>query len=144
MRIQPLQAIVALHGMKELDNIIAKRNKNATYLDKLLNNDRLKEFVKIPVRNKKNYETQSLYMGLFEDRDDLIKYLIKNGIEAKIHYPIPLHLQEAAKQYGYKKSDFPISENQAHKLVTLPIHQYINNEQIEYMYETINNYYFKN
>jgi aminotransferase EvaB len=143
MRIQPLQAIVALHGMKELDNIIAKRNINAKYLDKLLNDDRLKEFVKVPVRIEKNYETQSLYMGLFEDRNNLIKYLIKNGIEAKIHYPIPLHLQEAAKQYGYKKGDFQISENQADKLVTLPIHQYINNEQIEYMFETISNYYFK-
>jgi len=141
MRIQPLQAIVASFGLKNLDSILEKRNQNAQYLDKLLSSKDLAKWVLTPVRDERNYETHSLYMGLFEYRDKLLKYLIENGIEAKIHYPIPLHLQEAAKKYGYKKGDFPKAEIQANKLLTLPTHQYLDNEQIEYMVSTIKNFY---
>ena len=92
------------------------RNKNAQYLDGLLSSKELHGLIQIPVRDSRNYETHSLYMGLFENRDELIEYLVKNQIEAKIHYPTPLHLQEAAKVDGYKKGDFPNAENQAKKL----------------------------
>jgi len=141
MRIQPLQAIVASVGLKNLDSILEKRNKNAQYLDELLNSKELDGLVQIPVRDPRNYETHSLYMGLFDNRDELIKHLVENQIEAKIHYPIPLHLQEAAKEYGYKKGDFPKSEKQAQKLVTLPIHQFLEPNQIKYMSEIIKNFY---
>ena len=79
-RLQPLQAIVAMHGLKTLKSIIYKRNKNAQILDKNLSH--LKT-IHIPKRLKNYTETFALYMGLFEQRDDLLKYLIKNNIEAK-------------------------------------------------------------
>ena len=107
----------------------------------MLSSKDLDEWVLPPVRDERNYETHSLYMCLFEYRDKLLKYLIENGIEAKIHYPIPLHLQEASKIYGYKIGDFSKAEIQADKLITLPIHQYVDREQIEYMVNTIKNFY---
>jgi len=141
MRIQPLQAIVASYGLKNLDSILETRNKNAQYLDGLLSSKELHGLIQIPVRDSRNYETHSLYMGLFENRDELIEYLVKNQIEAKIHYPTPLHLQEAAKVYGYKKGDFPNAENQAKKLVTLPIHQFLEKEHIDFMANMIRSFY---
>ena len=56
--------------------------------------------------------------------DGLVKYLIKNSIEAKIHYPKPLHLQKAAKVLKHQIGSFPNAEMQAKKLLTLPVHQY--------------------
>ena len=79
-------------------------------------------------------------MARFDRRDELIKYLIKNGIEAKIHYPVPLHLQNAAKNLGYKEGDFPVSEKYCKEILTLPVHQYITSDQIDYMIQKI--YYF--
>jgi dTDP-4-amino-4,6-dideoxygalactose transaminase len=144
MRMQPLQAIVASFGLKDLDRVINVRNENAVFLDSLLSRSELEDFVKIPVRSNRNVETQSLYMGLFEQRDELIKYLSKNEIEAKIHYPIPLHLQAASKPFGYKAGDFPTAEYQAGKLVTLPIHQFLTRHQIRFVAETISSFYLGN
>lgn len=143
MRIQPLQAIVASFGLKNLGNILEKRNENAVFLDKLLSSKELERYVKIPVRDVRNYETYSLYMGLFEFRDELVNYLIENQIEAKIHYPIPLHLQEASVPYGYKLGDFPKSEMQAQKLITIPIHQYLGKEELNYVGSKIKDFYNK-
>jgi len=139
MRLQPLQAVVALEGMKTVRSIIKKRNINARQMDMGLKN--LYPKVILPKRLKNYNETFALYMALFKKRDQLLKYLIKNKIEAKIHYPIPLHLQKAARKLGYKKGDFKVAENQAKKLITLPIHQFINGEQIKYVIKTITKFY---
>ena len=140
-RLQPLQAIVASNELKNIPKIIKQRNINANYLDSAFLNKRCKKYVKIPIRNKKNIESYSLYMALFEDRDVLIKYLNKNKIEAKIHYKIPLHLQQAAKKLKYSKGSFPEAEKQAAKLITLPVHQFLKKNQLDYMIEKIFSFY---
>ena len=116
-------------------------------------NDRLQPFQAVvgelapkiitPHRPSENRESYQLYLALAERRNELVKYLIERGIEAKIHYPIPIHLQEAAQELGYKKGDFPICEAQADSIITLPAHQYINEEQIQYMVQEIKNFYQK-
>ena len=82
-------------------------------------------------------------MASFKQRNKLKSYLLKNGIEVKIHYPVPLHLQKAAKSLGYKKGDFPKAEKQAKELLTLPIHQYLSKKQINYLAQKIENFYSK-
>jgi len=139
-RLQPLQAVVADIELKKINSIISKRNKNAIIFDKKLSKIK---FVKIPKREKKNIETFALYMARFKKRDRLKKYLIKNGIEVKIHYPIPLHLQKASKILGYKKGNFPEAEKQAKELLTLPVHQYLSKKQINFIVQKIENFYNK-
>ena len=141
MRLQPLQAIVAMRCLPELDNIITIRNKNAEKMDKLLSIDELIPYVTPPKRCKSNVETHALYMGLFKNRDTLKEFLESNGIEVKIHYPIPLHLQKSAQVYGYKVGDFPVSEAQAKELLTIPIHQFVNEEMIDWIANCIKRFY---
>jgi dTDP-4-amino-4,6-dideoxygalactose transaminase len=80
-------------------------------------------------------------MVLCENRDKLLKYLQDKKVDAKIHYPIPLHLQEAALDLGYKVGSFPIAESQAKKIITLPVHQFLNQDQLEYMVDCIKDFY---
>ena len=141
MRLQPLQAIVASHILKTVDETVESRNQNAQILDEGLN--KLVPFVKTPPRPVGFRESYSLYMARFEKRDELLNYLIGRGIEVKIHYPIPLHLQEAAKGLGYKRGDFPVSESYCEEILTLPAHQFITTEQIEFMLDQIHNFYHK-
>lgn len=141
MRIQPLQAIVAMRGMAHLSEIIEKRNANALNLDKMLGQEKLRPFVSIPERVKGNIETFSLYMGLFEQRDKLMQYLQTAGIEVKIHYPVPLHLQKASQALGYQRGMFKCAEQQANKLMTIPVHQYILEEQLIYTVDKIKAFY---
>ena len=113
-RLDTIQAAVANYKMKnKLDNITKKRIQNATMLDKMLSNNKNVITVK---RLKHLKEVFHLYhINVFKKRDSLQKYLIKNNIDAKVHYPIPVHLQKAAKYLKYKKGDFPVSEKLANK-----------------------------
>jgi dTDP-3-amino-2,3,6-trideoxy-4-keto-D-glucose/dTDP-3-amino-3,4,6-trideoxy-alpha-D-glucose/dTDP-2,6-dideoxy-D-kanosamine transaminase len=142
MRLQPLQAIVAGHILKTVDETVAMRNENARLLDEGLKE--LYPLVVVPPRPTQYRETYSLYMARFKFRDKLMEHLIEKDIEAKVHYPVPLHLQEAAKNLGYKYGDFPVSESYGEEILTLPAHQFLSIEQIEYMLKQIREFYNKN
>ncbi|PPR47620.1 MAG: dTDP-3-amino-3,6-dideoxy-alpha-D-galactopyranose transaminase [Alphaproteobacteria bacterium MarineAlpha5_Bin8] len=141
MRLQPLQAIVAMNELKTIKSIVAKRNLNASLLDKAL--AKLHPLIVLPERPKGNVESFALYMCLAEDRNELLKFLNQKNIEAKIHYPKPLHLQKASSIFRYKKGDFPVSEFQADRIITLPVHQYLSKRQIEFIISQIFYFYKK-
>jgi dTDP-4-amino-4,6-dideoxygalactose transaminase len=142
MRMQPLQAIVGSHGLNRLSNTIALRNRNARILDEGLS--KLVGHVHVPKRMEGHVETFALYMALFENRDALKDHLIENGIEVKIHYPIPLHRQEAAKHNcRFDKNKLGNADHQADRLITLPVHQFLNPEHMEYTVNIIRNFYRK-
>ena len=139
MRLQPLQAIVAIEGLKKIDRVIKQRNKNAKKLDKELK--KLTPNIILPNRIEGYKESFALYMILAEKRDELLAYLHKRKIEAKVHYPIPLNKQKASKIYNYNQKDFITANQQAKKLITLPIHQYLRNNQLDFMIKSIKNFY---
>jgi aminotransferase EvaB len=138
-RLDTIQAAVANYKMKnKLDNITSKRIKNATMLDKLLSHNK-----KITLVGRLKYlkEVFHLYHINVNNRDKLQDYLIKNDIDAKVHYPIPVHLQKAAKYLKYKKGDFPIAEKLANTSLSLPVHEFIQKKHIDHMVKTINKFY---
>ena len=137
-RMQPLQAIVAIHGLTKIQNVIKSRNQNAKFYDLQLKE--LKEYVKIPHRPKGYIETFALYMIECKNRDKLLSFLIKNKIEAKVHYPKPLHKQKAYQE-NYKKVNLPVSEKQSKNLITLPVHQFLGKKQLTFVIKTIKKFY---
>jgi len=139
IRLQPLQAIVASLELPKIDKIVRDRNVNAKYFDLALK--QLGSKVTTPKRVANDVETYSLYMVLCKERDNLIKYLREKKIDAKIHYPIPLHLQEAALNLGYEEGSFPVTEDQAYKILTLPVHQYLKETQLKYVIDCISDFY---
>ncbi len=140
-RMQPLQCIVALWGLKKIKNVIKKRNINAKYYDKRL--IELKKFIKVPSRIKGFTETFALYMILCKNRDKLKTFLEKKNIEVKIHYPKGLNQQPAFKKFNKKRNygKFEISDNQARTLLTIPVHQFINRKQQDYLIKNLKNFY---
>jgi len=138
-RLDSLQAVVGNYLINDIDKITETRIKWANTLDAGLAG--LNEFITIPERKPDRRYVYHLYMLMVKERDKLLEYLLKNGIEAKVHYPIPLHLQEAARHLGYKKGDFPVVEAQAKSIITLPVHQHLRREQIDYMIEMIHKFY---
>jgi len=70
-------------------------------------------------------------------RDDLQKFLNKNGVETLIHYPVPPHLQKAYSELNFKKGDFPIAEEIADTCLSLPIYRGLTESEIDYVCETI-------
>tara|TARA_Y100000590_G_scaffold163199_1_gene187077 strand:+ start:12846 stop:13994 length:1149 start_codon:yes stop_codon:yes gene_type:complete len=140
-RLDTIQAVVANYKMrKKLDNITKKRIKNAKILDKFLSKNKNVVTVK---RLKYLKEVFHLYHINVKKRDSLQKYLIKNNIDAKVHYPIPIHLQDAAKYLRYKKGDFPVAEKMANTSLSLPVHEFIGSRHIQHMVNSIEKFYKK-
>ena len=140
-RLDTIQAVVANYKMKKkLDNITNKRIKNATMLDRLLSNNKNVATVK---RLKHLKEVFHLYHINVKKRDLLQKYLIKNNVDAKVHYPIPVHLQKAAKYLKYKKGDFPVAESMASTSLSLPVHEFIDERHVRHMVNSIDKFYSK-
>ena len=62
------------------------------------------------------------------------------GIKTTVHYPIPIHLQPASRRLGYKEGDLPVTEKQAHEILSLPIHQYLTDIDLERVINTVNSF----
>ena len=136
---QPLQCVVLSHGLDRLEQTIRRRNHNAKLLDSGLGEI---QGIKLPSRPKGYIETFALYMALCKNRDDLMKHLSSHQIEAKVHYPLPLHQQKAASEgCVFNELYLEVSTKQADALVTLPVHQFVNDDQIHHMVETISKFY---
>ena len=63
--------------------------------------------------------------------------LRQKGVDAKIHYPTSMHLQPAAKVYGYKKGDFPIAEMLSDTSISLPVHEFVTKKNLRFMSKII-------
>ncbi len=140
-RFDNLQAIVGNYLFDSLDETIEKRIQYAKILDAALSSEKLSSHIQLPKRSANAKHVFHLYQFQVSERDKLLQHLVENGIEAKVHYPIPLHLQPAATQYGYKKGDFPFAEKQSAQSITLPCHQFLKEDQIRYMAEVIEHFY---
>ena len=138
-RLQPIQAVVGSRVLDTMEDIIEIRNRNARQLDEGLS--RLEGRIWIPSRPKSNREVYQLYQIGVTNRKEILPYLIEKGIEAKVHYPVPLHLQKAAKSLGHKLGDFPVCERQADEILTIPAHQNVSSEQIDFILNTFYSFY---
>jgi len=138
-RMDNLQASILNFRLKNLQNIILKRRKNA----ELYNNYIDSKHVYMPKETNKEFNTYHTFVIQTESRDKLKKYLLSKGIKTAIHYPFPIHLQPCAKKFGYKKGDFKKTESQSNRILTLPINQFLSKKNIIFIAENINNFFYK-
>ncbi len=138
-RLDTLQAIVANFLLeKKLDNITQKRIENAANYDALLADC---PGIRIPARPSDRKQVYHLYIVRAERRDDLVTFLNANGVDAKVHYPIPMHLQPAALEYGYHVGDFPVAERTCNEVISLPVHEFITRDNCEHVAKKIREFY---
>jgi dTDP-3-amino-2,3,6-trideoxy-4-keto-D-glucose/dTDP-3-amino-3,4,6-trideoxy-alpha-D-glucose/dTDP-2,6-dideoxy-D-kanosamine transaminase len=137
-RLDTVQAVVARHLLAKLGHITESRIAHATYFDQQL---RSIPQISIPRRDADKRAVYHFYMVSCELRDELQKHLIERGVDAKVHYPVPMHLQPAAAAFGHKPGDFPVTEARATRALSLPVHEFITREQQDFVVETIGMFY---
>ena len=138
-RLDNMQAAVARHVMKSLAEVIDRRRHNAGLYDELLAG--LGEYVTIPPRRANARHVFHTYVVMVRDRGRLCRHLAERGVDTKVHYPVPIHLQKPCRAMGYKRGDFPQAERQAESIVSLPVHQHLSDEQVRYVCEAIGEFY---
>jgi dTDP-4-amino-4,6-dideoxygalactose transaminase len=136
-RLDAIQAAVLRIKLKRLPEWTTARQRNARYYNELLANV---PGIVTPTEADFAQSVYHLYVIHADNRDALQQYLAEKGIATGLHYPQPLHLQAAYQYLGHKKGAFPITENSASKLLSLPMFPELTNKQIEYIAETIKNY----
>jgi len=117
-RLDTLQAVVLQAKLAHLARWNDERRAAADRYDQLLRDI---DGVRLPVTAEGNLHVFHLYVVRVTNRDRVLEHLRASGIEAAIHYPIPLHLQEAFRFLGYREGDFPIAEAAAREILSLPI-----------------------
>ena len=139
-RLDTFQAVVGNWLLPSAKKIANQRIKNANYYDKELSKI---EEITIPPRIKGKKIVYHLYIIFAKHRDELLKFCLKKGIEAKVHYPRPMYLQENLKFLKHKKGDFPVTDEHTKKIITFPCDQHLSKKEMKYVINCVGEFYRK-
>jgi dTDP-4-amino-4,6-dideoxygalactose transaminase len=126
-RLDTLQAVVLSAKLAHLSDWNGARSVAASRYDELLADLPLV----LPVTAPANTHVWHLYVVLVDQRDAVLQKLHSQGVGAGVHYPIPIHLQGAYRDLGHRSGDFPVAENLANRVLSLPMHPGIRPEDQE-------------
>ena len=132
-RLDTMQAAILRVKLRYLEKWNAARRWNAKLYQKHLEGSG----VVVPGEAGGAESVWHLYVIRAEQRDALKEHLVNKGISAGIHYPIPIHLQPAYQDLGYKRGDFPVTEAYADRILSLPMYAELMDRQIEFICQTI-------
>ncbi len=141
-RITDLCAAIGLAQVKKIDRFNKKRIENAQKLHEGLKNIAGLIVPKVKEGNKHVFNQYTIRItGHFKsNRKEFILYLEKQGIGYGIYYPKPLHLHPHFRKMGYKEGDFPVAENIANQVLSLPVHPSVTEEEINFIIDKIQTY----
>lgn len=133
-RLDTLQAAVLKVKLKYLDSWNRRRQKNAEYFNQHLKDLNIKTPF-VPEYTTHIYHQYVLRLNM--PAKGLIEHLRNKGIDARVYYPQPLHLQKCFKHLGYKKGDFPESEKASLNTLAIPVYPDLTTQEKDYIIDSI-------
>jgi dTDP-4-amino-4,6-dideoxygalactose transaminase len=136
-RLDEIQAAILRIKLRHLENAnIGRRALAREY------NKRLSQIpgVITPTERPEATHVYHLYVLRVPHRDEMLEWLSRHGVGAAVHYPVPIHLQEATKHLGYKEGDFPVTEQLAGEIISLPIYPELGIDEVNYVCQTIGDF----
>ena len=131
-RMDTIQAAILLEELEIYDQEQIERDRVAAAYT-----ERLEGVVKTPVVPEGQSSVWAQYSVQSDSRDRIREALSKEGIPTAVFYPIPIHLSTAYKHLGYKKGDFPVAEAASERIFSLPMHPYLELDQIDLICDVI-------
>ena len=139
-RLDTVQAAILRIKLQHLEEYHQLRQEAAAWYD-----DHLSGIKEIHIPARSSFSTHIFHQYTLQvlpsQRDRLKQHLRENGIPSQVYYPLPLHLQRAYKDLGYREGDFPVSEELCQKVLSLPMHTELNREQLAYITDQIHQFY---
>ena len=135
-RLDEIQAAFLLVQLPLLDGWTEERRQRAMRYNELL-----RPFVETPEENDGEYCVWQTYVVKAEGRDELLKFLQDRGVEANVHYPLPLHVQKPAQDLGYREGDFPVTMSLARRILSLPLYPEMTDEHQDYVVDLVEEFY---
>lgn len=123
-----IQGAVLRVKLKHLDAANEGRRRNAALYLELLAGEKQ---IQLPVEAAGRRHVWHIFPIRTANRDAVMEILNQRGVGCGIHYPIPVHLQEAYSSLGLKRGSFPVAERCADQFISLPMFPELSREQIE-------------
>lgn len=138
-RLDSIQAAVLDVKLKYLDEYAEKRRWAAAMYNKAFSGH---PKIKIPVEYERSTHVYHQYTLIIDEayRDGLLEYLQSKNVPCAIYYPVPMHMQKAYPDARYKEGDFPVTEELSRKVISLPMHTELDEEQIEFITSSVLEY----
>lgn len=135
-RLDTIQAAILRVKLPHLDSYIEARQKAAAYYDNALkNNPKITTPYIAPYSNHTYHQYTMILEGV--DRDALMQKMTEAGIPTNIYYPLPIHKQKGFQQYGFNADGLQLTEELTLKVLSLPMHTELSEEQLEYITKTL-------
>lgn len=133
-RLDEMQAAILRVKLKYLDKWIEERRRNAKKYNKMLS-----EMHDVTPPKERSYAKHVYYLYVIRTRrrNDMQKWLSYKGISTGIHYPVPVHLQEAYRHLGLREGDFPVVEECSREILSLPMFPELTENEIRYVCQSI-------
>jgi len=137
-RLDTLQASILLVKLQYLEAWTEKRRAHARFYQ-----EHLQGLHQVQMPQDKPWERAVYHTFVIQadDRDELRSYLAQQGIGTAIHYPIPIHLQGAARSLPHALGDFPVTERQSRRILSLPVYPELGEKELNYIVSSIRSFY---
>lgn len=139
-RLDEMQAAILRVKLKYLDQWNGERRKKALMYKRMFESTE----VRCPVEREKARHVYHLFVIQMKRRNALQVFLKEKGIETLIHYPVPIHLQKAYAELGYRRGDLPVTEKYAHETLSLPFYPELTTEEMREVQEQVRTFFCKN
>jgi dTDP-4-amino-4,6-dideoxygalactose transaminase len=140
-RLDALQAAVLQIKLKYLDQWTEGRRRNAERYQQLFARTRHADRVSLPPTVPGNFHVYNQFTVRAPKRDELRAFLKEKGVGTEVYYPLPMHLQNCYRDLGHQKGSFPLSEQAAKEVMSLPIYPELTEVQQSYVVEMIAEFY---
>lgn len=135
-RLDSIQAAVLLVKLTHLDawnarsRAIAGRYRAA-----------LARYMWVPTDRPEEEPVYHRFIVQAEDRDRMMAFLAREGVETKVNYPIPIHLQPIGRGMGHKEGDFPVAERQAERIMSLPLYPEMTDDEVGFVIDRVEKFF---
>lgn len=135
-RLDTMKAAILLVKLKRLDEFNRRRRQNAAQYDRLLAGSG----VTTPKTADGCEHVYHQYSILSDRRDALAAHLRDRGVGSAVYYPVPLHVQKCFALLGYKPGSLPVTEQSAARILSIPCHPMLSDEDVAYVAAAINEF----
>jgi dTDP-4-amino-4,6-dideoxygalactose transaminase len=136
-RLDTVQAAALLVKLRYAESWTEARRRNAREYRTALGDV---DGIVVPTERPDEFSVYHTFVIEADDRDALRAQLAAVGIGTAVHYPVPIHLQTAARSLGYGRGDFPVAERQAERIVSLPVYPELTERQREFVASEIRSF----
>ena len=140
-RLDALQAAVLQVKLKYLDQWNEGRRRNAERYQQLFAKTKHADCVVLPPTVAGNFHVYNQFTVRVPKRDELRAFLKEKGVGTEVYYPLPMHLQNCYRDLGHQKGSFPLSEQAAEEVLSIPIYPELTDAQQGYVVDTIVEFY---